>query len=65
MSETCYTRLAELQDAKIAKNSPPLHHCTTLSGYIFTTKACIHNPKESVKSVKQQYLPHTCLQITI
>ena len=32
------------------------HHPTTLSGYIFTTKACIDNRKK--KLVKQQYLFH-------
>ena len=36
------------------KNSPSAHHCTTLSGYIFATKAHIDNQK---KMVKQQYLP--------
>jgi len=40
------------------KNSPSGHHCTTLSGYIFTTKACIDNWK---KLVKQQYLPQMSL----
>ena len=40
---------------KIAKNSPSGHHRTTLSGYIFTTKARINNQK---KLVKQQYLLH-------
>jgi len=39
---------------KIAKNSQSGHHCTTLSGYIFATKARIDNQK---KPVKQQYLP--------
>ena len=39
---------------KIAKNSPSGHYRTTLSGYIFATKACIDNWK---KFVKQQYLP--------
>jgi len=38
---------------KIAKNSVRGHHRTTLSGYIFTTKACIDNWK---KLVKQPYL---------
>ena len=38
---------------KIAKNSPSAHHRTTLSGYIFATKACIDNRK---KVLKQQYL---------
>jgi len=40
---------------KIAKKSPSGHHPTTLSGYIFATKACIDNQK---KLVKQHYLPH-------
>jgi len=39
----------KLQDAKIAKNSPSGHHRTTLSGYIFATKACIDNRKKIVK----------------
>jgi len=38
---------------RIAKKSPSAHHCTTLSGYIFATKAHIDNQK---KIVKQQYL---------
>ena len=38
---------------KIAKKSPSGHHRTTLSGYIFATKARIDNWK---KHVKQQYL---------
>jgi len=42
---------------KVAKNSPCGHYCTTLSGYMFTTKARIDNRK---KLVKQQYL-RTCL----
>ena len=33
----------EMQDAKIDKKSPSAHHGTTLSGYIFATKACIDN----------------------
>jgi len=44
-----------MQDPKIARNSPSGHHRTTLSGYIFATKARIHNRK---KLVKQQCLPH-------
>ena len=35
----------EIQDAKIAKNSA--HHGTTLSGYIFATKARIDNRKKT------------------
>ena len=40
---------------KIAKKSPCGHHPTTLSSYIFATKACMDNQK---KLVKQQYLFH-------
>ena len=40
----------QMQDPK---KSPSGHHPTTLSGYIFATKACIDNRK---KLVKQQYL---------
>jgi len=32
---------------KIARNSPSGHHDTTLSGYIFTTKALIDNRKKT------------------
>jgi len=43
-----------MQDAKkLSKKSPSAHHRTTLSGYIFATKARIDNRK---KIVKQQYL---------
>ena len=44
---------------KWCKKSPSGHHPTTLSGYIFATKACIDNRK---KLVKQQYLFHMCPQ---
>jgi len=44
------------QDAKSRQKSPSGHHRTTLSGYIFATKARIDNRK---KLVKQQYIP-TC-----
>jgi len=37
----------KIHDAKIAKNSPSGHHCTTLSGYIFATKARIDNRKKT------------------
>jgi len=45
----------KMQDPKSRQKSPPGHHRTTLSGYIFATKAHIDNRK---KSVKQQYLLH-------
>jgi len=41
----------EMQDAKkIAKKSPSAHYRTTLSGYIFATKACINNRKKNLLS---------------
>jgi len=46
----CYTRLAEIQDTKIAKNSQSDHHRTTLSGYTFATEACIDNRKKKFYS---------------
>ena len=44
---------------KIAKKSPSGHHRTTLSGYIFATKALIGN---RTKPFKQQCLPHMSAQ---
>jgi len=55
-SETCCTQLTENTGRK---KSPSAHHRTTLSGYIFATKACIDNRK---KIVKQQYLSDISLQ---
>jgi len=52
----CCTRLARNAGPK---NSPSVHHHTTLSGYIFATKARIENQK---KNVKQQRLPHMSSQ---
>jgi len=47
-SEMCCTRLARNAGRKkIAKNSPSGHHRTTLSGYIFATKARIVNRKKN------------------
>ena len=44
---------------KWCKKYASVHHCTTLSGFIFATRAHIDNRK---KFVKQQYLPHMSLQ---
>jgi len=56
----CCTRLAENTGRKnYAKKSLSAHHRTTLSGYIFGTKAFIDNRK---KLVKQQYLLHMSSQ---
>jgi len=57
MSEMCCTRLAEIQDAKIAKNLSSGHHPTTLSGYIFATKACIDNLKNLLRAISPTYVP--------
>ena len=45
---------------KITKKSPSGHHPTTLSGYIFPTKACIDNRKKNLLSSNMSYTcPHT------
>jgi len=44
-----------MQDAKMSLKSPSGHHRTTLSGYIFATKARIDNRR---KIVKQRYVLH-------
>jgi len=44
---------------KWCKKLPSEHHRTTMSGYIFATKACIDNRK---KHIKQQYLLQMSLQ---
>ena len=58
--ETCCMWLAEIQTQKSRQKSPSGHHSTTLSGYIFATKARIDNQKK--KLVKQQYLLHMSSQ---
>jgi len=42
--------LLKIQDAKMTQKSPSAHHRTTLSGYIFETKACIDNQKKNLLS---------------
>jgi len=44
---------------KVVKKSQSEHHRTTLSGYVFATKACVDNRK---KSFEQQYLLHALPQ---
>ena len=59
-SEMCCTRFAEnrpIQDAKITQKSSSAHHRTTLSGYIFATKACNDNRKELLNN-------NTCISST-
>jgi len=45
----------EIRDAKMMQKMPSEHHRTTLSGYIFATKACINNWEELVKQMSLQY----------
>ena len=49
-----------MQDPKSRQKSPYGLHRTTLSGYIFATKACIDNRKKNL--IKQQYLPYMSSQ---
>ena len=47
----CCTQLSANAGPKnVAKKSPSGHHPTTLSGYIFATKACIDNRKKNLLS---------------
>ena len=46
-----------MQDPKKSKKWPSGHHRTTLSGYIFATKARIESTIGK-KLIKQQYVPH-------
>jgi len=55
-AETCCTRLAEIQEAKVAKNR---HLGTTLPGYTYATKARMNNRKKYLLSSNTS---STCLQ---
>jgi len=48
----------KIEDVKIAKKSPSGHHRTTLSDYIFATKACIDNRKNLLNSNISSTRPH-------
>jgi len=51
---------------KIAKNSPSGHHCTTLSGYIFATKARINNRKKNLlNSNVSPTCPHNMVNFSL
>jgi len=56
-SEMCGS--LEIQDAKIAKNSPSGHNHTTLSGCIVATKAHIDNQKKNLNSNISPICPHS------
>ena len=50
---------------KSPKKSPSEHHCTTLSGYIFATKARINNRKKnSLSSNMSSRCPHNVLNFS-
>jgi len=49
---------------KIAKNWPSGHHCTTLSGYIFATKAFIDNWKYLLNSNMSPTCPHNIVNFS-
>jgi len=46
------------------KNSPSVHHHTTLSGYILATKACIDNRKKLVNSNICSTYPHSMMNFS-
>jgi len=60
MSETCCARLIENTGRKTdAKKFPSGHHRTTLSGYIFATKAYVDNRKKNLlNSIISSTCPH-------
>ena len=51
----------QIQDAKSRQKSPSVHHRTTLSGYIFATKARIDNRKNLLSS----NISATCFHNTV
>jgi len=51
-----------MQNAKMTQKSPSVHHRTTLSSYIFATKAYTGTDNIGKKLVKQQYLVHMSSQ---
>jgi len=54
----CSTRLAANAGPKSRQKSPSRHHRTTLSGYIFATKAPIDNRKKLLSSNISSTCPH-------
>ena len=61
-SEMCSTQLTQNTGRK---NSPSAHHRTTLSGYIFTTKACINNRKKNLlNSSVSSTCPHNMMNFS-
>jgi len=59
MSEMCCTRLT---GNTARKKSPSAHHRTTLSGYIFATKARIDNRKKNLLNSNTAFIrPHNMM----
>jgi len=56
--------LLKMQDPKSRQKSLSGHHCTTLSGYIFATKARIDNQKKDLLSSNISY-SYTCPHIMV
>ena len=56
----CTQLTANAGPKNVAKKSPSGHHPTTLSGYIFATKACIDNRKKNLLSsnISSTWLPY-------
>ena len=49
---------------KLLKKSPPAHHHTTLSGYVFATKACIDSLKNLLNSNISSTCPHNMVNFS-
>jgi len=55
-----------MQDAKNRQKSPSAHHRTTLSGYIFATKAHIDNRKKNLLSSNiSSRCPHNMVNFSL
>jgi len=65
MSETCCTQLGEKTTQKWRKKSPSGHHHTTLSGYIFATKAFIDNRKKMLNGNMYSIWPQNILNFSL
>ena len=48
----------KIQDAKSRQKSPSRHRCTTLTGYIFATKARIDNRKNMLSTNMSSTCPY-------
>jgi len=53
----------EIQDAKMTQKSPSRHHRTTLSSYVFATKACIDNRKKMLNNNISSPCPHNMVNV--